>query len=118
MNLTADAVTRFLRLDKLTFRKIHILVAVLTILSVIFLTLIKIHVIAPTRRENPAWERISETPQFLVLYNVLIAIGFWIIYATRDKTKYYSLRAYIYGMLLGGVAGELLHLFAKHLLRT
>jgi hypothetical protein len=48
------------------------------------------------------------SPYYSALYNLVVGIGFWIIYATRKKTEYYQLRVLCYGMLLGGVAGEVL----------
>jgi hypothetical protein len=44
----------------------------------------------------------------LILYNIGAVIGFSIIYATRGKPQYYQLRVICYGMLLGGVVGEVL----------
>jgi hypothetical protein len=113
-----DTIERFLRVERLTFRKIHVLVVALTIGSLIFLILAKLHVVVPRQRHLLGWEAVSENPTFLILYNVVLAVGFWIIYATRHNASYYRLRAYVYGMLLGGIAGEVLHFLAKRVLHV
>jgi hypothetical protein len=103
-------------LGNITFRKVHLLIAALTVLSVVFLVLIKLHVLAPKLLREPKWTEISDAPGFLLLYNGLITVGFWAIYRTRSKLEYYRIRAWIYGALLGGVAGELLRFVRKFLL--
>lgn len=55
------------------------------------------------------WQVPLQSPVFLILYNTAVVIGFVVIYLTRSKARYYTARAAFYGMLLGGVAGELLY---------
>jgi hypothetical protein len=49
------------------------------------------------------------SPAFLIPYNIVLTCGFWVIYATRKKARYYRVRVLLYRMMLGGLAGELLH---------
>ena len=51
---------------------------------------------------------VVHSPAFLFLYNICLAIGFCSVFATRTKEKYYWLRVVFYGMLLGGLLGEIL----------
>jgi len=51
---------------------------------------------------------IGHSPAFLFFTNVGLALGFWSIFVTRAKKKYYWLRVVFYGMLLGAVLGEIL----------
>jgi hypothetical protein len=53
---------------------------------------------------------LAHTPGFIILHTLILALGFWLIYATREKKQYYRFRVLFYGMLLGGLAGELLDL--------
>src|ERR1700756_1757156 len=116
MNRAVNIAEGILFLEKITFHRVNILAAALSVLSLALLTSIKLHVISPRRLPAPAWTTFSPTPQFLIVYNLLVALGLGIIYATRNRNEYYRVRAYIYGMFLGGIVGELLHFFSKHLL--
>jgi hypothetical protein len=51
---------------------------------------------------------LMHSPFHLFLINVALALGFWALYATRKKREYYWVRVVFYGMLLGGLLGELL----------
>jgi hypothetical protein len=51
---------------------------------------------------------IAHSPALLILANVIFALGFWLVYATRKKRRHYSLRVICYGMLLAGVLGEII----------
>ena len=57
---------------------------------------------------------VVHSPAFLFLYNICLALGFWSVYATRTKEKYYWLRVVFYGMLLGGLLGEILSFLPAH----
>ena len=46
-------------------------------------------------------------PIYLIFQNVGLALGFWLVYATREKKQYYWLRVVFYGMLIGGLLGEI-----------
>ncbi len=52
---------------------------------------------------------VLRSPLFLVLYNAAVAIVFFVIYASRHNTRYYSMRVFIYAMFLAGVINELLY---------
>jgi hypothetical protein len=49
----------------------------------------------------------AHSPAFLILENVFLALGFWLVFATREKKQYYWLGVIFYGMLLAGVLGEI-----------
>ena len=53
---------------------------------------------------------LAHTPGFMALHALILALGFWLIYATRGKKQYYRFRVLFYGMLLGGLAGQILDL--------
>jgi hypothetical protein len=53
---------------------------------------------------------LAHTPGFMALHALILALGFWLIYATREKKQYYRFRVLFYAMLLGGLAGEMLDL--------
>jgi len=57
---------------------------------------------------------VVHSPAFLFFYNVGLALGFWSVYATRTNEKYYWLRVACYGMLLGGLLGEILSFLPHH----
>jgi hypothetical protein len=52
--------------------------------------------------------KLAHSPAFMALHALILALGFWLIYATREKKQYYRFRVLFYGMLLGGLAGEIL----------
>jgi|SRR5215469_5284739 len=94
----------------ITFRGMTLFVVVLALWNIGLSILMKDQFSQLRRTES--WLRQNQllhSPHFLVLYNIGVATGFWIIYATREKAQYYHLRVICYGMLLGGVTGELLH---------
>ena len=62
----------------------------------------------PLRPQAANWSH-----SHLVLHNAILAVGFWLIYATRRKEEYYWLRVVFYGMLLGGLVGEILVLVPR-----
>jgi hypothetical protein len=113
MNVTAEKVSEVLFPERLrpyvTFRLMTVLVAVLAIWNIAFSMFMK-----------PQWPRLDgqirtfhqalHSTYFLVPYNIGVAIGFWVVFATREKAEYYQLRVLCYGMLLGGVVGEALSL--------
>jgi hypothetical protein len=49
-----------------------------------------------------------KSPIFLLPYDVLIAAGFCIIFASRQIAKYQIIRLFVYGLLLGGALGQIL----------
>ncbi|HEX4537263.1 MAG TPA: hypothetical protein VH140_09980 [Candidatus Acidoferrum sp.] len=57
---------------------------------------------------------VVHSPAFLFFYYVALALGFWSVYATRTEEKYYQLRVGGYGMLLGGLLGEILSFLPHH----
>lgn len=90
-----------------TFRLVTGFVAVLTVWNIVFGLLVK----GQLSQFHPQARGVQllHSPYLLILYNIGIAIGFWAIYATRERTQYYRLRVICYGMLLAGVVGEVLH---------
>lgn len=101
----------------LTFRNVSIFVAVLTALSIVFQILLKFGVVAPPAMHHPEWD-LSRSPVFIVCYNIFVGLGFWIIHTMRNKAEYYKIRVFVYGMLLGGIAGELLNFFGREVLHV
>jgi hypothetical protein len=111
MNVTAEKISQAIVPERLrpyvTFRLMSVFVAVLAIWNIGFSILMR-----------PQMSRFGElirdshqplhSPYFLLPYNIGVAIGFWFIYEMREKTEYYQLRVLCYGMLLGGVVGEVL----------
>ncbi len=112
MNTPAEKISQAIperRRPYVTFRLATALVAALAVWNVAFSVFMKPQVSRFDGRHR-GFHQLLQSPYFLVPYNIGIAVGFWIIYVTRGKTKYYHLRVYCYGMLLGGVVGELLSL--------
>lgn len=60
--------------------------------------------IAQLRAEQAVFDSLA----FRIGYNLMIAAGFVIIYATRKKTEHYFIRAVLYSILLAAVIGELM----------
>lgn len=56
-------------------------------------------------------DRLAHSPGFLTLHALVLAVGFWLIYWTREKKQYYRFRVLFYGMLLGGLIGEIMTFF-------
>ena len=110
-----NCIERFFRLDRLTFQRMNIFVAAAFVLSLGFLLLVKAEFIAssPTHR---AMRGVSWSPADWTVYNLAVAGAFAVVYRTRHAAKYYHYRAFVYGMLMGGVAGEMMLLFRKFVL--
>ncbi len=89
-----------------TFRMMTFFVVVLTLWNIGFSVLMK-EQMSRLRAHYPGQQQLH-SPYFMILYNIGALIGFSIIYATRGKPQYYQLRVICYGMLLGGVVGEVL----------
>jgi hypothetical protein len=51
---------------------------------------------------------VAHSPTLLILENVGLGLGFWLVFATGKKKQYYSRRVIFYGMLLAGVLGEII----------
>ena len=51
---------------------------------------------------------VAHSPALLILTNVVLALGFWLVFATTEKKQYYWLRVIFYGMLLAAVLGEII----------
>lgn len=92
-----------------TFRLMTVFVAVLVIWNVALSTFMKPQ-LSRLDEQFRGFHQATHSPSFLVPYNIAVAIGFWVIYASREKAEYYQLRVLCYGMLLGGVVGEVLSL--------
>ena len=60
---------------------------------------------ATTFRNPPEW---MHSPAFILLHAIVLVLGFWLLYRTREKKQYYRFRVFLYGMLLGGLLGEVL----------
>ena len=88
----------------LTFRLMTVFVAALAASNLVFSVIYK----TPLRPQAANWSR-----SHLVLHNAILAVGSWLIYATRRKEEYYWLRVVFYGMLLGGLVGEILVLVPR-----
>lgn len=56
-------------------------------------------------------ESLVRAPAFLICYNVIMVLGFWIIYQTRRKPRYYAVRVVAFGVVLAGLLGQMLILF-------
>lgn len=95
----------------LTFRLMTLFVILLGVFNVVLpLFLPQI----PRSTIEPAfWQHLPRSPSFWIAYNIGVLAGFWVIYTTRTRPAYYRLRVIVYGLLLGGVAGEMLRIFAR-----
>jgi hypothetical protein len=87
----------------LTFRLMTVCV------TVVFLANFAVNVLSEPDPSSDAALRIDKmlalmhSPFHLFVINVYLALGFWTLYATRKKRKYYWIRVVFYGMLLGGL---------------
>jgi peptidoglycan biosynthesis protein MviN/MurJ (putative lipid II flippase) len=119
MNRLTHAIGQFLFPDKTrkysTFRTMTIFVAVLFVWSVVFGVLFRISTGALHARHRYGYQ-LLHSPLSLVIYNITLAIGFWAIYASRERREHYLVRVVLYGMLLGGVAGEVVRFLFEHYL--
>jgi hypothetical protein len=52
--------------------------------------------------------KLANSPGFLILHALVLVLGFWLIYATRETKQYYRVRVLFYGMLLGGLVVQML----------
>jgi hypothetical protein len=52
--------------------------------------------------------KVVHSPGFIALHVLVLALGSWLLYGTREKKQYYRFRVLFYGMLLGGLAAEVL----------
>lgn len=92
----------------ITFRAMTVFVGVWGIWNVGFSMFMK-QSLSHLPRKEP-WLGVQlHSPYFLVVYNLAVVVGFWIIYATRKRAEYYQHRVVWYGMLLGGIVGEVLY---------
>ena len=55
------------------------------------------------------YPKVVHSPGFIALHVLVLALGFWLLYRTREKKEYYRFRVLLYGMLLGGMAAEILN---------
>lgn len=110
MSELAEKIARALFPEKsrrfLTFGWMTVFVAILILWNVAISFLFK-----PNAQPRPQW---VASPIFWILYNTAVLIGFVVIYFSRKKSRYYVARAVFYGMLLAGVAGELLYFAQLH----
>jgi hypothetical protein len=53
----------------------------------------------------------AHSPAFLSVHAIVLVLGFWLIYITREKKQYYLVRVVFCGMLLGGLLSEILDFF-------
>jgi hydrogenase/urease accessory protein HupE len=112
VNSLTEKIGQFLFPEKirgyLTFRAATVFVVMLASLS---FTLTRLDESAPPP-EATAWNNrilsVVHSPAFLIFYNICLALGFWSVYATRAKAKYYWLRVVVYAMLLGSLLGEII----------
>jgi hypothetical protein len=54
------------------------------------------------------YPKVVHSPGFIALHVLVLALGSWLLYGTREKKQYYRFRVLFYGMLLGGLAAEVL----------
>lgn len=89
----------------LTFRLITMFVLVLSVPSLILRMTARLppETIARFQRQ----EALFRSPIFFALYNLLLLLGFWVVFETRRSQRYYWLRALGFGMLLAAVIGQL-----------
>jgi hypothetical protein len=99
-----------------TFRNANVLAAALAVWNLAFMMFLKPGRVPPQTALPRSWEVVVYSRAFLIPYNIALALGFCIIFATRKNIGYYRLRVLFYGMLLGGVTGELVHFFVQTLL--
>jgi hypothetical protein len=111
VNRLPNAVVQFVFADKmrryLTFRWMTIFVVVLLLWNVVFGVLFRKYAGPLPMRHRLEYDLLS-SHLFLVIFNAALAVGFWLIYASRHRKEFYQVRVVTYAMLLGSVAGELL----------
>jgi hypothetical protein len=113
MNRLLEKIDRSLFPEKfrnyITFRYATVFVAIVAIGSTALDMLSGRPDLPPKSLPQIDWlSKLAHTPGFMALHTLILALGFWLIYATREKKQYYRFRVLFYGMLLGGLAGELL----------
>jgi hypothetical protein len=113
MNQLAERIGQWVFPEKvrryLTFRSVTIVVVVLAICNLAIGILYKPY-LSPEGAAQIRNHRLAHSPAFLALHAIVLAVGFWVIYRTRKKKQYYWLRVVFYGMLIGGLVGEILDL--------
>jgi hypothetical protein len=85
----------------LTFRLMTIFVALLEAWNLVFSVVNK-------SGRTPEPDPLTHSPALLALHNTILIVGFWLIYRTKGRKEYCWVRVVFYGMLLGGLAGEIL----------
>jgi hypothetical protein len=93
----------------ITFRWVSVFVLLLAAWDVVFKLVMKIPPEMISRFQDQAQPFMR--PGFLIPYNIGVAIGFYLIFASRNLEKYYRIRVIAYGMLLGAVCGQLIGAF-------
>jgi hypothetical protein len=93
----------------ITFRWLRIFVLVLAAWNIALKLTIKFPPEVVSRMQNQAQS--FTRAGFLVPFDIGIAVGFYLIYATRKIDRYYWVRAVAYGMLLGAICGQLIVVF-------
>jgi uncharacterized BrkB/YihY/UPF0761 family membrane protein len=120
MSRLTHAVGQFVFPDKIreyvTFRVMTIFVIVLSLWNLVFGVLFREFGGALSISHRHQYDPLRSS-LFLVVFNVLLGVGFWLIYALRERKELYLVRVVLYGMFLGAVAGEFLRFFFSHYLQ-
>jgi hypothetical protein len=104
LKLFPQAVRRFL-----TFQWITVFVLVIGIPVLIFRLTARLPADAVARLQQQ--EHFVKSPLFLICYNSLLMGALLLVFVTRAKAQYYWLRVAGFGMILGGVMGQMLIIF-------
>jgi hypothetical protein len=109
MNRVIEKLDQLLLPEKLrrhiTFRLATLFVAVVTVGS---LALDRLIGPGSPPEATAQIRKLVHSPGFLTFHALVLALGFWLIYRTREKKQYYRFRVLFYGMLLGGLVGEIM----------
>jgi uncharacterized BrkB/YihY/UPF0761 family membrane protein len=92
----------------LTFRLMTVVVVVLMSVNYALNVFNELEPSSEISRRVNRMRSVAHSPALLILTNVVLALGFWLVLATKEKKQYYWLRVIFYGMLLAAVLGEII----------
>lgn len=93
----------------LTFQWITVFAVVMGIPALILRLTVRLPADTVARLQQQ--EHFVKSPLFLICYNMLLIGALLLVFFTRAKAQYYWLRVVGFGMILGGVIGQLLIIF-------
>ena len=93
----------------LTFQWITVFTIIIGIPALLLRLTVRLPVDTVARLQQQ--EHFVKSPLFLICYNILLIGELLLVLVTRARTQYYWLRVVGFGMILGGVMGQLLVIF-------